>query len=578
MNMPRPEHPNPIFERENWINLNGEWDFEFDFGKSGIDRKMYENGNFSKKIIVPFCPESKLSGIGYTDFIDAVWYRRIFSVPEKFKSERCIIHFGAVDFKALVYVNGMLVTEHEGGYTSFEADITKYLSAGENTVVVYAQDDTRSGLQASGKQSPKHDSWGCYYTRTTGIWQTVWLEFVPQKAYIKNVKYYPDAENGKLAITAEVFGKGEFTAKSSFCGKPCGEVKVKSHGGALTAEIQLSEIHLWHTGEGNLYDLELSYGEDCVRSYFGLRSVRMEDMKFLLNGKSVFQRLVLDQGFYPEGIYTAPSDEALKNDIQLSLNMGFNGARLHEKIFEPRFLYHCDKMGYLVWGEHANWGIDYNDPKALAAYLNEWRSAVNRDFNHPSIIGWCPFNETYANGSIVHDKLLSEIYYETKNMDSTRPCIDTSGYTHIVTDIYDVHDYEQNPEIFKKHYESLEKDGTVKETGWVYEFEKKESHRQNYKGEPFFVSEYGGIRWDFDGASEGWGYGDAPKSKEEFIERYRGLTTALLENSKMFGFCYTQLYDVEQEINGLYTYDRRAKFDPAVISAINRQKAAIETM
>ena len=333
--------------------------------------------------------------------------------------------------------------------------------------------------------------------------------------------------------------------------------------------MKLIEKHLWEVGCGRLYNLVITFGGDTVKSYFGLRDIRLDGFKYLINGKSVFQRLVLDQGFYRDGIYTAPDDSDMIKDIEISLAAGFNGARLHQKVFEQRFLYHCDRLGYIVWGEYPNWGLDYSAPDAIYGILPEWCEEVERDFNHPSIIGWCPFNETWDyDGRQQRDELLEAVYKITKQLDSTRPCIDTSGNFHVISDIFDVHDYEQDPKIFKENYDKLVSDGTL--------FDRHDS-RQKYAGEPTFVSEYGGIKWVVGEQDENaWGYGNAPRTENEFIERYRGLTEALLGNEMMFGFCYTQLYDIEQEQNGLYTYDREPKFDMTVFHGINSAKAAIE--
>lgn len=577
-NIPRPEHPFPQMERAEWVNLNGEWDFEFDLGRSGRDRKLYESAEFSKKIIVPFCPESKLSGIEYKDFMSAVWYRRYFDINEEQLNGTILLHFGAVDYAAYVYINGKEIGVHQGGYTSFAFDITKYVKAGSNEVIVCAEDDNRTDFQPKGKQSSMYYSSGCDYTRTTGIWQTVWLEFMP-KSYIKSVKYYPDITNGIINIEAVITGEGLFSVKASYEGKPCGScetVVTKSSCGSVRLALRLEEIHLWEAGCGRLYDLELSLASDgdcdTVKSYAGLREVRLDGYKFLLNGKSLFQRTVLDQGYYIDGIYTAPDEEALINDIKLSMGLGFNGARLHEKLFEPRYLYHCDKMGYLVWGEFANWGIDISNPATLHPFMKEWLEAVERDFNHPAIIGWCPFNETWDyNGRKQHDDTIRLIYRMTKQLDHTRPCIDVSGNYHVETDIFDLHNYYQDVNQFASFYENFKNGG---------EFRDDNNHRQKYtKGTPVFLSEYGGIKWDVSGSESAWGYGDAPKTEEEFIARYKGLTETLLSNPYMMGFCYTQLYDVEQEVNGLYTYERKPKFAPDVIETIrkiNQQPAAIE--
>lgn len=567
MTIPRSEHPDPQFQRKDWLNLNGEWDFEFDFGNSGLRAGVLEKDEWSRKINVPFCPESKLSGIEYTDFIAAVWYRKSVTVTEAQLEGRVLIHFGAVDYETYLYVNGEEAGYHKGGYTSFTFDITEFLTSGENVIAVNAMDDVRDPLVPRGKQSELYNSHGCDYTRTTGIWQTVWLEFVP-KAYVKSFKLFPDTVNATLGVSAVVEGEGAFKAEAFYDGRLVGSFE-KTAAGFVSGDIKLSETHLWEVGCGRLYDLKITFGADEISSYFGLRDIRIDGYKVLINGKSVFQRLVLDQGFYADGIYTAPSDEALEKDIRLSLAVGFNGARLHQKVFEPRFLYHCDRLGYIVWGEFGNWGLDYSRDGALEAMLPQWCESVARDFNHPAIVGWCPFNETWdRDGRKQNDELLRIVYRVTKQLDETRPCIDTSGNFHVETDIFDVHDYEQKVEIFKGNYDRLMTEGVLFE---------RFPDRQEYDGKkPAFVSEYGGIQWSLGSRGDAWGYGNAPKSEKEFIDRYKGLTDALLDNERMFGFCYTQLYDIEQEQNGLYYYDRSPKFDPEMFRRINSRKAAIE--
>lgn len=586
MSIPRPEHPMPQWERSSWKNLNGTWEFEFDFGTSAIDRQLWKKEKLDREIVVPFCPESRLSGIAYTDFIDGVVYKKSFTITEKEVKGRTILHFGAVDYLTNVYVNGKHVGSHKGGYTSFSFDITSYVTEGENSIFVAVKDDVRSGLQPKGKQAHLYHSSGCDYTRTTGIWQTVWLEFVPL-TYIKSAKYYPDPENSCLTVTGITEGAETLTLTAKWQGETVVTKSVASFGGFFSVQLDLPEVHLWEVGKGGLYDLYLTYGEDSVKSYFGMRSTGFSGRKYMLNGKSVFQRTVLDQGFYPEGIYTAPTEEDLIRDIELSVAAGFNGARLHQKVFEPRFLYHCDRLGYLVWGEYPNWGLRYADPLATEIYVSEWQESIERDFNHPAIIGWCPFNETWGYyESKEKNALISSIYKLTKQLDPTRPCVDTSGSWHEAMEVFDIHDYQQNPEVFKNRWDGFTQ--AMKENGESLEADSEFFARkgpngednppffnQNYHGEPIYISEYGGIQW-VRNATEGWGYGQAPKTEEEFFARYKGLTEAMLNNEEIFGFCYTQLYDIEQEINGLYTYEREEKFDINIIREINIQKAAIE--
>ena len=571
MNIPRSEHPNPQLERSNWVCLNGEWEFEIDKSNSGKARKLYESEKLSSKITVPFCPESELSGINDKDFLNSVWYKRTVEIS---KGDGLVfLNIGACDYFTTVYVNGKTVGTHKGGYTPIRLNITDFALDGENSIVIHAEDDVRSGLQPKGKQSDVYYSHNCDYTRTTGIWQSVWLEYVPV-THIEAFRFYPNANRGSLAVDMLLCGSADLKVKAFYEGRVVGEYYEKDACSKSSFCIELSEKHLWNVGDGKLYDLEISYGEDRVKSYFGLRSLELVGNKFLINGKSVFQRLVLDQGYYKSGIYTAPTEDDLVLDIKLSLDAGFNGARLHQKLFEPRFLYHCDRLGYIVWGEYASWGTDHTSSDSLPTFLREWEEAILRDFNHPSIVGWCPFNETWnIKGRQQRNEILEIVYKMTKAIDTTRPCIDTSGNFHVLTDIYDIHDYDQNVEDFSARLVDFENTGTLTEN-----LQRNPIHkgRQHYNDEPIFVSEYGGIKWDEENDSGAWGYGNAPTTPEEFINRYDGLTTALLNCSRMFGFCYTQLYDIEQERNGLYTYDRKPKFDISIFNRINSKKAKIE--
>ena len=578
--IPRPEHPKPQFQRDHWLNLNGSWDFEIDNGRSGEPRGLHEmDAKLSGTITVPFCPESKLSGVEHTDFMRGVWYQRKVELTEAQCAGRVFLHFGAVDYKAIVYVNGKKAGSHKGGYISFKLEITELVKPGENVITLNAIDDTTDPMIPTGKQCAQYGSRGCYYTRTTGIWQTVWLEFTP-KDYIDYVKFDTDVEAGTVTMTLDTVGQADLKAEIFYEGKPMATAQQNAAVGQVKLTASLAEKYLWEPGAGRLYDVKLSYGQDQVSSYFGLRSLRLDGYKFLINEKSVFQRLILDQGFYPDGIYTAPTDADLKKDIALSLAVGFNGARLHEKIFEERYLYHCDRMGYIIWGEYPNWGLDHSDPKSIYSILPEWLEELKRDYNHPSIVGWCPFNETWdQKNRRQHDDVLRMIYRTTKAVDPYRPCIDTSGNFHVETDIYDVHDYTQDPAEFKANYDRLMTEGEL------WEFVQRPAatyrNRQHYDGKkPVFVSEYGGIRWAAGEKDESrcgsWGYGKDVVDEADFKARFKGLTDALLDNDRMFGLCYTQLTDVEQEQNGLYTYDRVPKFDPQWFKEVMSRKAAIE--
>ena len=576
MDIPRPEYPRPQCVRDRWLNLNGPWGFEYDPGLSGVQRGLPMAEALAGEILVPFCAESPLSGWGEIDFHPGVWYRRMVRLPSEWSGDRVLLHIGACDHDTMVWVNGQLAGTHLGGYTPFSFDISDLLTAGENVLTIHARDDTRSPLVAAGKQCPDYYSRRCHYTRTTGIWQTVWLEAAPQ-TYLADLKLTPSLESGQVLVEARIGGKpsrGTLTVRATLEGEPVGEVTAPFVGRRAAATLPIHEVQPWEPGRPTLYDLTLTLqteggDRDTVGSYVGLRSLALSEVAILLNGRPLFQRLVLDQGFYPDGIYTAPSDDALRQDILLAQEMGFNGARLHQKVFEPRFLYWADRLGYLVWGEFPNWGLDVSDPRALEVMLPQWLEALQRDYNHPAIVGWCPFNETQRDQD---PAIIQNIYRVTKAFDATRPVIDTSGYQHVETDIYDVHNYTQDVAAFRALFQPFAEGREP--------FRNRPDLDAPYAGQPYFVSEYGGIWWNPGQLDDkGWGYGGVegrPRSVQEFIARYRALTETLLRHPRICAFCYTQLYDIEQEVNGLYYYDRRPKFDAAPIREINRQPAAIE--
>ena len=576
--MPRAEYPRPQLKRNSFQNLNGEWDYATDKAGVSTPEEYVGGNNFNEKITVPFCRESVLSGIGDTEFCKCVWYKKTVTPGESITGKRVILHIGACDYQTDVWVDGEHVGTHIGGYVSFSFDITDKIKDNPFTVVIRAIDDTVSGRQPSGKQALRPNSYGCFYTRTTGIWQTVWLEYV-DPTYVSGIKYYPDIDSGRINMIVNVKnGEGETVyATVTYNGKPHGKAQGTVKCGSAKISVDLDELHLWEIGNGRLYDIEISVANDSVKSYFGMREVGVKDGILYLNGEKVFMRLVLDQGFYPDGIYTAPTYEALKNDIDLSMSFGFNGARLHEKVFEPLFLEHCDRVGYIVWGEHANWGMDHTGDQLFSSFMQEWCEIVERDFNHPAIIGWCPLNETPHDTDKRFTETLSTL---TRTLDPTRAYIDASGWTHFegVSDMEDLHDYEQEPTVFKAKMDALVCGVKMN----LHEYFK--SPDINYPAIPTFVSEYGGTWWAADrvgkdwadNQQDGWGYGNACRSIDEFYYRFDGLTSAIMDCPIMGGLCYTQLTDVEQEQNGLLTYDRQLKFDTAKLRATLTKRAAIE--
>lgn len=564
--IPRLDHPRPQLERDQWVSLNGPWEFaETD---EDADESFLTAETYPDKIVVPFCRESKRSGLERRGFVRNVWYRRQFERPTSWSAPRTRLHVGACDYATRVWINGKFVGRHVGGNVGFAFDITDALQDGTNTVIIHAFDDTRSGKQALGKQSRELESKGIFYTRTTGIWQPVWLEGVGD-TFIRS--YRVTCEPNPSRVLLEVNADGPTTgltlsATALIDNKPVGTAAVSLGAESANLVLDLAEKRLWSPGDPFLYDLKLVIrrGDEVIdelESYFGLRTVSIEGRMILINGRPIFQRLVLDQGFYPDGVWTAPRDFDLRRDISLSQAMGFNGARLHQKVFDPRFLYWADKLGYLVWGEYPSFGADYDNPAVNLPIIDEWVEILERDFNHPSIIGWCPFNETPPAAG----DLQNAVVRITRSIDPTRPVLDTSGWTHSLPDpeVFDAHDYDQNPDSFRARWKR-----------WFAYPDLHARYGRWRRDLPFFVSEYGGIGWD---TGKGWGYGKTPESLEAFHERYEGLTMALLDNPKMFGFCYTQLTDVEQEKNGLYTFEREAKFDDKKIRLINSRPAAYET-
>ena len=580
-NCPRAEYPRPNLVRNEWLCLNGEWDFQIDNSVSGEFLKYYDKTvAFDNKIILPFCPESVLSGIGNVDFMNSVWYKKSIVLPESYKGKEVILHIGACDWETKVFVNGKKLGVHKGGYTPFSFNITDALCEGENVIAISARDDVRSGKQICGKQSVEYASKGCKYTRTTGIWQTVWMEAV-DKAHIVNYNVHCDIETPSVSFDiklSEFANRKKISAYVTYNGEEMGKAEGVVSSLVSTLCVNLKEKHLWGVGEGNLYDVRFVVSDengilDDVSAYFGLRTVALNKEGFFLNGEYVFGRFVLDQGFYPDGIYTAPTDDALKQDILDSMALGFNGARLHQKVFEPRFLYHADKLGYMLWDELGNWGWNHSDPTNVYTFLPEWLEEMDRDMAHPSVIGWCPLNETWdikETGARLHDDMARLIYDVTLAKDDTRPVIFNSGsvpnydnYGRYLGYAFDVHDYFQDPKEFATVFDEIDK-GLLKDQ--LYRRHLYRSRQKLDTTKSIFVSEYGGIGWVEDG--DGWGYGESVKTKEEFLERLEGLTAVLRENPEVSAFCYTQLYDVEQEKNGILTYDRKFKFDKEQIRKI----------
>jgi beta-galactosidase/beta-glucuronidase len=577
--IPRPEYPRPQFVRDRWLNLNGYWEFCFDDEDVGLDQRWFSgNREFSQQILVPFSFESENSGIGDRSFHSRVWYRRDFSIPEDWAGWRILLNFGAVDYRATVWVNGIVVAMHEGGHTPFQSDISVALRETGNVIVVRAEDPATDRYIPRGKQHWEEKPVSIFYARTTGIWQTVWLEPVGD-SYLERIRITPQID-GSVSFEARVASALPYqcvTVAISSEGRTLASGMSLSDGPRATVAATVAEPRLWSPERPNLYDIRIElHGEDgfldCVESYFGFRSITTQDGKIILNGEPIYLKTVLDQGYWPESNLTPPDDEAIQEDIRTAKLLGFNGVRKHQKVEDPRYLYWADKMGLLVSGEMANAYLF--DEDSVARMTREWIEVVNRDYNHPSIVIWVPVNESWGVPNLSNARQQAHVkalYYLTKSLDHTRLVIDNDGWEHTeVTDLFAIHDYTQTGEEFFRRFQNVAKDGVpLPLFGKMYL-----APGNRYNGAPIFLSEFGGVGYVLpqDRAKvpeNSWGYSGLEPTAEAALSRIRDLYEGIARIRQITGICYTQLYDVEQEVNGLLTYDRRLKFDPALIRQIN---------
>jgi beta-galactosidase/beta-glucuronidase len=588
----RDEYPRPQFVRKDWQSLNGQWRFVFDDNDRGEKEKWFLKPEiFNRTIEVPFVYQTKLSGIDIQEIHDIVWYQREFTWLYT-KETRCLLHFGAVDYQADIYVNGQHAGSHIGGHTSFTLDITDLISKEKNLISVRVQDFYNSEEIPRGKQYWHTESAGIWYTNTTGIWQSVWLEPV-QETYIQNVKFTPDLDTDSMSMTIylnKMMDNHYVKYVISFDGQMLVEDCIKVTGDVLTRIVPITARHIdrgnfhndgwtWTPNNPNLFDVELTllnqngYVFDQISSYFGMRKIHTENGMTFLNNRPFYQKLVLDQGYWESGLLTAPSDEDFIKDIQLSKEMGFNGCRKHQKVEDPRFLYWADKMGYLVWGECASAPIYTTN--AVAALTNEWFEIIERDYNHPSIVTWVPLNESWGVPNIHNNRQQQNfsqgIYHMIHAMDTTRLVISNDGWEMTETDICSIHNYSHGNAEEEKKYDHF-KDTLASVGGLINMPPGKWSifaEGYKYKGQPIMLTEFGGIGYKV-GGQAGWGY-TTVENEEQYLADYARIMAAVYASKALWGFCYTQLTDVEQEINGLLAYDRTAKVNLAKIKAINDQ-------
>jgi beta-galactosidase/beta-glucuronidase len=602
---PDPRYPRPQLVRDRWTDLTGVWQFAYDDAETGVDQGWFaasdlqDRSVFDRDILVPYPPESPASGLGVREIHRVVWYRRAFDRGEAGDrhGERVLLRFGAVDYLASVWVNGQLVARHEGGHTPFAADVTHALTdTGPQVVIVRAQDDPHDMTQPRGKQDWRERPHAVWYERTTGIWQPVWLEPVP-RTHIEMLRFTPDLDRRALQVRVRLSGPVSDTLRLAVRLTLRGEVLADDTYPATAAvvrrEIPLDGAriqherrrYLWSPDYPNLVDAEVrllraeadgtgAATVDAVRTYCGLRSVGAADQHFVLNGRAYPLRMVLAQNYWPASHLAAPDADALRREVELVKELGFNGVRIHQKVEDPRFLAWCDRVGVLAWGEMPS-ALDF-DPRTVRRLTREWLEVLERDVSSPALVAWVPFNESWGVPNLEHDEAqrhaVQALYHLTKAIDQTRPVIGNDGWENFVADIVGVHDYSPSGEVLRERYGSYEAfEHTLTRVRPYY-------RRITLPGlpeqeQPLVISEFGGVTYDA-GREDFWnGYG-AVSSAEELLERYRDLVTSLLSSPVVAGFCYTQLTDTAQERNGLVTEDRVPKVDAAEIAAINRLPSA----
>jgi len=585
--LPRPEYPRPQFVRAEWLSLNGEWEFTVDDADAGLWQGWSDGGPLPERITVPFPYQSELSGINDKAIHEVVWYARPVAIPASWMGRHILLHFGAVDYRATVWLNGQEVGHNEGGHVPFWFDITPYLRDDENRLVVRVEDH-QDPHQPRGKQSVSGLPSTIDYYCTTGIWQTVWLEPVPPLRIdelrvtsladesMLDVRVYLHAPAGAWTVTVEALDGGAVVAGAT----------EATAGATARVRLRIPQATLWAPASPHLYDLRvrlLRNGRvvDEVGSYAGLRTVELRDGHVLLNGRPTYLTMVLDQGYWPQSLLAAPSDDALRADVEWAKRLGFNAARKHQKVEDPRWLYWCDRLGLLVWAEMPNaraWSA-----QAEERLVAEWERAVRRDYNHPCIITWVPLNESMGFPGLREDHpgqyaFIERLVALTRRLDPQRPVIDNDGWEHTdVTDICAIHDYTPTAAGLHTRYRETLRGGPLPATLWGEEGQDTRlfARGSRYHGQPVMLTEVGGFlmlpphlptgQWD-----PLYRYYASFRTPDELLEKYRDLMGGLHMLPFVTGFCYTQLTDIEQEINGLLTYDRQPKIAPEQIAAIHQ--------
>ena len=578
-------YPRPQLVRAQWMELNGRWDFAIDPEARWC---VPDQVQWGATIVVPFAPETPASGVGNTGFYRACWYRRTFGRPDLGGDRRLILHFGAVDYLATVWVNGQLAVQHEGGYTPFHADITDLLvKEGPQTIIVRAEDDPQDLAKPRGKQDWQLEPHSIWYPRTTGIWQTVWMETVAA-THLSAVRWTSHVERWEIGFEAHTEGATHndlrLNVRLSVGERLLADDTFTVIGGQVQRQIALSDPGiddsrnelLWSPSSPTLIraQLELRDGDgevlEAAESYTAMRSISLHGNRFVLNGRPWQLQLVLDQGYWPQSGLTAPDDEALRRDVELAKAMGFNGVRKHQKIEDPRFLYWADRLGLFVWEEMPS-AYSFSR-RTINRLIRQWTDAIDRDSSHPCIVAWVPFNESWGvpdlPDSAAQRHAVQALYHLTRTLDPTRPVIANDGWEAAATDVVAIHDYDADPQRLARRYGESDQ-----EIADLFKFQRP-GHRIlmlegfEYQGQPIMLTEFGGIAFSKDRAHT-WGYSRA-QTAADYAARYSQLLEAVRSLPLLAGFCYTQFTDTFQEANGLLYMDRTPKFPLEQIAIATR--------
>ncbi|MFV0342664.1 MAG: glycoside hydrolase family 2 protein [Anaerocolumna sp.] len=583
--IPYLSYPRPDYRRNDWTDLSGTWQFAFGEEFKNED-KVFSSSSYPRTIEVPFAYQTPMSGINDISYHEILWYRKTFTLPSSMIGKRIFLCFGAVDYEAEVWINNQKLGSHIGGYTPFNFEITKYISdksitQGENVIVVKVKDDTDTAIPR-GKQYWKETPDRCWYTPTSGIWQMVWLEAVEAKP-INHIKLEPDIDNNRFiaSVTVDEYQKGDrINLIVNYKGITVKEIIASLDGKrteivvALKAEDAIDEVHYWTPETPNLYDVTFRlYHEgkslDTVETYFGMRKVSVDEGRFLLNNRPYFLKMILDQGYWQESGLTPPNIESLCHDIEMTKEYGFNGSRKHQKIEDPRFYYLADVFGLIVWGEVPS-AYEFCDQE-MENITRDFQEFIKRDGNHPCIVAWVPLNESWGVRKIVTDRRQQEfgkmLYFMAKAYDPGRLVSTNDGWENVESDILSIHDYASTGEEISKKYtkEALEKpEGLFPGGRRLLSYgDKMDANKRMV-----MVTEYGGIALRTDTSGNNWGYGDSEVDLESVIARFQDVTSAIVNIPGCCGYCYTQLTDVYQEVNGLLDSNHNIKISPDRIRKI----------